>query len=96
MENGAEVSEKEVEAAEPQEVGAFVGGEIHIIADAKTGAINVNSPKNIIIALGILETAKEIMLAQQRAQMASAPKPVPTILRADQGMLDKIKAVRPS
>lgn len=94
MENGTEIKPEISEEVIPEQ-GAFIGGEIHIIADAKTGAINVNSPKNIIIALGILETAKEIILAQQRQNMTSA-KPAPTILRADQGMLDKIKSIRPS
>lgn len=61
------------EAAQDQEAGFFVGGEIHIIADPKTGSIMVNAPKNLLIAFGMLEVAKAILTEQQKAQMKKEP-----------------------
>jgi hypothetical protein len=76
----------------PEVADQFIGGEIHIIADAKTGAISINSPKNLIIALGILETAKVIMIKKQQDAMTAATRP--SILRASPA--DVPKLVRPS
>lgn len=79
MTNG---TEEKVEAAEV-EATPFVGGEIHIIADGKTGGIQIKSPPNLLVCLGILETAKVILTQQHienmKQQAASRP---PAIMKA--------------
>jgi hypothetical protein len=77
------------EAAPKDEVAVpFIGGEVHIIADAKTGGIQVSAPPNLIIALGLLESAKEILLANMRAQNAAAMRAQrPAIVPAGAGSL---------
>jgi len=69
---------------------AFVGGEIRIIANPQDGSIRVSSPPNLLIALGMLETAKFILVQQQQKQMEDAlnPKIKPATV-ADIAALDK-------
>lgn len=69
-----------------------VGGEIHIFADKATGEVRVNAPQNLLVALGILETAKAVLIqqhmdAQRRAAMRQSilragPADVPGLVRA--------------
>lgn len=47
-------------AAAPQPT-RFIGAEIHIISDPVTGAVSVNAPGNMIVALGLLEVAKDVL-----------------------------------
>ena len=64
------------EAAAPSD--PFIGGEVHIIADPKTGQMSIKAPQNLVVALGILETAKVMIIddMKQKAQrMAIAPRP---------------------
>lgn len=70
----AAVGEKTTDAVEVRSNGQFIGCEIRISADPNSGGIMVNSThSNIIVTLGLLEVAKEILLEQQRAAMKSAP-----------------------
>lgn len=62
------VPEKTEEAAVPQQL-RLIGGEIHIRADARTGAISVNAPPNMIVALGLMEVAKAILIQKQQEQL---------------------------
>jgi hypothetical protein len=52
------------------------GGEIRIVADAKTGSIMVNAPPNLLLALGMLDAAKFILVQKQQEDLAArnAPK----------------------
>lgn len=95
MENGNGVVEgQETEKAEEQEQAApqMIGGEIHIVADARTGSISVSSPQNFVAAMGLLEVAKVIMTQQHlenvKAQERRRP---PAIIPAG---MDAIKNLR--
>jgi hypothetical protein len=52
----------------------LIGGEIHIKADARTGGISVNAPPNMIVALGLLEVGKAILIKKQQEQMVEIEK----------------------
>lgn len=67
----------------------FLGGTIQIHADAQTGGIAVNAPENLVIALGLLETAKAILIQRQQEAMNRKP----AIVRGDPSQL---KLLRPS
>lgn len=69
----AEVQDK----AKEEPVTQYIGGELHIVADAKTGQIGVNAPPNIIVALGLLELAKVIIVDKQKEAMRAQPTIVP-------------------
>lgn len=69
---------------------AFIGGEVHIIADAATGQISVNAPSNKLIAYGLLKMAEEIIAGQK---IPSAPTR-PMIMPVGADALSKLK--RPS
>jgi hypothetical protein len=77
---------------EASSAAQLIGGEIHIIADARTGGINVQSPPNLVVALGLLETAKVIIIQKHVDAMRAAEKP--KILRASPQDIPKL--VRPS
>lgn len=70
--------EASVAEAPKPEVMKIVTGEIHIIADEK-GGISLKYPQNKIVAFGLLEAAKEIIISQ--SIQAHAPKE-PLIKRA--------------
>lgn len=102
MENGSDVKEAEVTGAVPEAAvdvtpvaGNYIGGKIEIIADAKTGAISVSHPQNIILALGIIETAKSIIVQKQQEAIRKVQEAMlnPKIFRA--GPQD-VKNLRPS
>lgn len=63
----AEVLEQEEVKKPPMH---FIGGEVRIIANPKDGSMQVSSPPNLLIALGMLETAKAILIQQHHEQMA--------------------------
>lgn len=75
MENGKLETPEIVDAApaDAQPVGRFIGAEIHIVSDAVTGAIRVNAPPNSIVALGLMEVAKDILLDNQKEAAKKAP-----------------------
>lgn len=82
-----DVREAKPEAARP---GRFIGGEVRIIADSLTGAMNVIAPENLLVALGIIESAKAMLIKRQQDAIEKANKPAiiaPTA--ADLGMLRK-------
>jgi len=92
------MSEEKKADGQPEQA-KFIGGEVTISADPVTGAISVSHPTNVIIALGLLEVGKAIMLQRQaeqqkRAELQAAKNP-PAILRADQGTLDQLKKLSP-
>lgn len=94
MTNGTEKAPEIVEAVEenPPARAQFLGGEVHITADAATGGITVKSPPNLLLALGIIETAKAILIQQHTEAMQRAARPA--IVRA--GPQDIPKLHRPS
>lgn len=92
MTNETEVKPEEVKEEAPERASQLVGGEIHIVADAHTGAIKVQSPPNLVVALGLLETAKAIMIQQHHENMKAAARP--TIVRATASDIPKL--VRPN
>lgn len=97
MENGSAVEPEtqggpEQEQQQPQPQGQFIGGEIRIVADARTGSINVQAPANLLVAFGMLEAAKVVLVQQQQEAMARAA--APAIKRAS--LADIPRIVRPS
>ncbi len=79
------------EAAAPAQ--AFLGGEIHIVSDPKTGQIGVNAPVNIVVALGLIEVAKSIIIANNERNVADAQKAAlarPAIIPAGSGALQEL------
>lgn len=64
--------EKE-EAVQEKTTGLFVGGEVRIVADGKTGGISVQAPENMVVALGLLELAKVILVEKKKEDMKTAP-----------------------
>lgn len=79
----AEVVKEEVAQDVPLEVapeevkeaaGPFIGGEVRIFADAKNGAINVTAPPNLVVALGLIEVGKAILIDMQQENMKKEPK----------------------
>lgn len=91
MENGIEAKPEVVAEEKPVVPGPFLGGEVHIIADAQTGGIQVNAPQNLIIAFGLLEAAKMILVERQQQMMR---KRTPEIVRPGADALSKLS--RPS
>lgn len=98
MENGkvvdAEVAPSVPEGAKdvtPSE--KFIAGEIKIVVDGRTGAISVNHPQNIIVALGILETAKAMIIEKQQKLVAQMQEAVlnPKIVRPGPADFSKIR-----
>lgn len=90
------IEKDEKRAVEPEQVsesarpGRFIGGEVLIYADSVTGAMNVRAPENLLVALGIIESAKAILIKRQQDAIEKASKPAiiaPTA--ADLGMLRK-------
>ena len=87
------VKEEEVVAgpADP-----FIGGEVHILADPKTGRMSIKAPQNLVVALGILETAKVMIIddmkAKSAAAQAAAIAPRPTIIPANGAQLKDLDA----
>lgn len=78
----------------------FSGGEIHIVADGNTGAMNVQAPQDLIVALGMLETAKMIIIRNMQDNVAKAQReqalaPRPAIIPAGTNALAKLDALRP-
>ena len=82
------------ESLKPQ--GGYIGGEIRISADPRNGAISVNAPQNIIIALGLLEVAKSILIQKQQEAIKKVQDAqlTPGILRATPQDINKLS--RPS
>ncbi len=75
MENGvkdAEIVEVNDAKSAENKVTPFIGGEVHIIADGNTGAVSIQAPEKIIIALGILEAGKAILIDSMNKQAARA------------------------
>lgn len=66
--------ENKVEETAAPNASMFIGGEIHIVADGKTGAIRVNAPQNRIVAYGLLDMAKEILADEARRAHAVVEK----------------------
>lgn len=91
MEQGT-ISEPEVIEEAPAVNGQYIGGEVHIIADPKTGAMSINAPQNLIIALGLIEAAKAIIIQKQQ-EVVNKSRP-PMILKPS--AMDVNKLVRPS
>lgn len=89
MENG-EAKEAEVVEPETRTQQINLGGEIHIVADARTGAISVNAPENMVVALGLIEVAKQILNDEHKKRMQKAALS-PTIMRAGQDALNALK-----
>lgn len=90
MENGNVTEPQDAPAQDG--VQQLIGGEIHIIADAKTGSISVNSPQNFVAALGLLEVAKVIMTQQHLENVkANDRRRPPAIIPAG---MDAIKNLR--
>ena len=71
----------------------FVGGEVVIQADPQTGAINVKAPGNNIIAMGLIEAGKMILMHRAMKSMDAQQKP-PTIVPGSIDMMKKLQ--RPS
>jgi hypothetical protein len=67
----AEVAEKET--AEEQRKGKFIGGKILIVADSETGGIHVDAPANLLVAMGMLEIAKCVLVQRQQGEMKDEP-----------------------
>lgn len=97
MENGTEVREGELVNETPETAvkaaSNYIGGTIKIVADAKTGAISVEHPQNVIIALGIIETAKSIIVQKQQEAVAKMQEAMlkPSILRPTASDFNKLK-----
>lgn len=74
----------------------YIGGKIEIVADGVTGGMSVSHPENIIVALGILEVAKAMIIEKQQKLVAKMQEAAlaPRIMRA--GPQDIPKLVRPS
>lgn len=69
------MTEAAIAEEKKEEVGQFIGGEVRIIADAKTGNIHVQtSNSNLIVAFGLLEIAKCILVDRQRDARNDEPK----------------------
>ena len=79
------IAEKKEEIEAEAKVPQYIQGEIHIEADGATGGISVDAPQNLIIALGLLETAKVILVQRQQQAMRAAEQP--RILRGDVSIL---------
>lgn len=94
MENGAEVKPEPVAEENPVVAGNFIGGEIHIIADARTGSIQVNAPQNLVIAFGLIEAAKMILVQRQQELMKKNGLRQPEIVRPGADAMAKLS--RPS
>lgn len=69
----AEVAEKEVQEQAEEKKGKFIGGKILIVADAQTGGIHVDAPANLLVAMGMLEIAKCVLVQRQAADMKDEP-----------------------
>ena len=67
-----------------QEQPKFVSGEVHVVVDPKDGSFHISAPENIVLALGILETAKVILIDQQKQRMEKKSVPTPMIIRGDE------------
>lgn len=74
---------------EKEEVNQFVGGEIHIVADGKSGGISVSAPPNMVVAFGLLEVAKAILMEKQRENAAAKAPVVRPATMADVKALDR-------
>lgn len=76
--------------------GKFLSGELHVIANADTGAISVSAPFNDIIALGLLEMARIAITDRHHEQMRKQAQTA-AILRATPGDISKVASglVRP-
>lgn len=74
----------------------IITGEVHVKIDPDNGAINISAPENLIVALGILETAKAILIKRQQDLVAKAQEAMlsPKIVRP--GVDDLAKVARPS
>lgn len=104
MENGVAEKELEKQVAPEQSqgdrqepVGPFVGGEVHIISNAKDGSMQVSAPQNLVLALGLIEVAKAILIQKQQQTMRATQEEAlrrPAIVRA--GPQDVSKLARPS
>lgn len=79
MDNDIDMRDDGEPAAE--EKPQMLGGEIRIVADKATGVINISAPGNMIIALGMIEIGKAILIKQQHDAQAAAQQP--KILRGD-------------
>lgn len=90
MSSNEEAVKEEVSAA-PEPIQTL-GGEIHIVADGKTGAVSVQAPPNLAIALGLIELAKVVLVQQHlesmRAQQARRP---PAIIPAGMDVIKNLK-----
>ena len=82
------------ETAIKEEAGDVgVGGEIHIIADARTGEVKVRAPQNLLVALGILDIAR-VVLVQQHHEAQRRASQRAELVRATSADLGRIQ--RPS
>jgi len=93
MNDSVEVSDPSAEEAPaPANPRMILGGVIHIVADAKTGEMNVSAPPNLAVALGLIELAKVVLVQQyiDNSKAAAQPK----IVRAQPDDIRKL--VRPS
>lgn len=70
----------------------FIGGTITIVADPNTGALSVDAPDNLVIALGLLEMGKAILIQRQVDNMKAQPKASPRIVPAG---MDALKNLPP-
>lgn len=83
------------EDAAPQPM-QLIGGEVRILIDARTGALQVSAPPNQLVALAIIEAAKAFITMQmqdgmRRSVAATAP---PAIVKAGADALSRLR--RPS
>lgn len=90
----SEVKEEEVTEVPVNTGSQLIGGEVHILADGKTGGINVKAPQNLAVALGLIELAKVVLVQQHLDLMRAADQVKPAIVRAQPD--DVRKLVRPS
>ena len=71
----------------------FAGGEIHIVADGNTGAMNIQAPPDLIVALGILEVAKVMIISNMQQKVAASRiAPRPAIIPANGAQLKDLDA----
>lgn len=89
-----ETVEEKIE--EVNEVGKFIGGEIRIVADPETGRIGVSAPQNFIIAFGLIEVGKTILMQMQRDEQVKAEKKaIPAIVKGTPEMMAAVKMASP-
>lgn len=80
------------EEAQEKDAPMYIGGELTITADPRTGGMSVSAPENMVVAMGLLEMAKVILVDRQRRQQALQDRPA----IARPGAADLARLARPS